>query len=307
MAKKTVFVIGHLSPDTDTVVSSIAYAELLKKQKIDAAAAACGELNPETKYVLKTFGFKPPRKLGNAAGKNLVLVDHNEKSQMVPGADQANIIEVVDHHKIIFDNPCPIKFHTEPLGSTATIVAKVMMANKFKIAKPMAGILVSAILSDTVVFKSTTTTETDIKIAKALGKIAKIDNLKKIGIEIKKQKASLKGLKASQVLKSDYKTFETGDRKFGVGQIEVVELTEAKSRVPELMKEMEDTCQKDGLVFAALMITDIINEGSLVIVAGDASTIEKAFGKTYANTGIYIEKMMSRKKDFLPPVMKALE
>lgn len=307
MAKNTVFVVGHMSPDTDSAVSAIAYAEFLKKQKIDAVAAVCGDINPETKYVLKTFGFKTPKKLDNAAGKNLVLVDHNEKSQMVPGADQATIIEVLDHHKIVFENASPMKFHTEPLGSTATIVAKTMMANKFKITKQMAGILVSAILSDTVVFKSTTTTETDIKIAKALGKIAKIKNLKIFGIEIKKQKASLKGLDASKVLRSDYKTFEVGDRKFGVGQIEVVELAEAEARVPELMKEMDDTCAKDGLAFAVLLITDIINEGSLVIVAGDASTIEKAFGKTYADTGIYIEKMMSRKKDFLPPVMKALE
>jgi len=226
---------------------------------------------------------------------------------MVPGAGQATIAEVLDHHKIVFENASPIKFHTEPVGSTATIVAKMMMADKFKMTKPMAGILVSAILSDTVVFKSATTTETDVKIAKTLGKIAKIKNLKNFGIEIKKQKASLKGLDAGRILRSDYKTFEVGDRKFGVGQIEVTELSEAEARVPELMKEMDGTCQKDGLAFTVLMITDIINEGSLVIVAGDASTIEKAFGKPYTQTGIYIEKMMSRKKDFLPPVMKALE
>jgi len=306
MAKDTVYVIGHASPDTDTVCSAIAYAEYLKKSKIDAVAAVCGELNPETKFVLKTFGVNKPKKLDSVAGKTLVLVDHNEKGQMAPGADTASIVEVLDHHKIVFDNPSPIKFHTEPLGSTATLVAKTMLANKFKITKQLAGILVSAILSDTVVFKSTTTTETDIKIAKALGKIAKITNLKNFGIEIKKQKASLKGLSAAQVLRSDYKTFETGDKKFGVGQIEVVKLAEAEARVPELMKEMDDICQKDGLSFAVLMITDIINEGSLVVVAGDAGTIEKAFGKSYTEAGIYIEKMMSRKKDFLPPVMKAL-
>jgi len=307
MAKEKVYVIGHKSPDTDTVCSAIAYAEYLKKKnKVDALAAICGELNPETKYVLDLFKIEKPKKIDSAAGKILVLVDHNEKTQMVEGADAAKIVEVLDHHKIVFECGSPIRFHTEPAGSTATIAAKIMLADKFKISKPLAGILLSAILSDTVVFKSATTTELDIKIAKILAKTAKISNLKKFGIEIKKQKASLKGLNAAQVLRSDYKTFDSGGVKFGVGQIEVVELTEAKMRTAELLKEMEETAQNDSLNFVTLMATDIINEGSLLLVAGDAAPIEKAFGKKYADGGIYIEKMMSRKKDFLPPVLKAL-
>lgn len=307
MAKEKIYVIGHKSPDTDTVCSAITYAEYLKKKnKIDAVAAVCGDLNPETKYVLDLFKIAKPKKIDRAAGKTLVLVDHNEKTQMVEGADTAKIVEVLDHHKIVFECAAPIKFHTEPAGSTATIVAKVMLADKFKIAKPLAGILLSAILSDTVIFKSTTTTELDIKIAKILAKTAKVSNLKNFGIEIKKQKASLKGLTAGQVLRSDYKTFDSGNVRFGVGQIEVVELAQVKARTADLLKEMEQTAHNDGLNFVALMATDIINEGSLLLVTGNAVAIEKAFGKKYAADGIYIEKMMSRKKDFLPPVMKAL-
>jgi len=307
MAKDTVYVIGHKSPDTDTVCSSIAYAEFLKKSKVNAIAAVCGDLNPETKFVLNFFKAEKPKKIASAAGKTLVLVDHNETSQMVEGAETAKIIEVLDHHKISFAWPEPIKFHSEPVGSTATLVAKIMLANKFKVTKQLAGILVSAILSDTVVFKSTTTTETDIKTAKLLAKIAKITNLKTFGIEIKKQKASLKGLSAGQILRSDFKTFEAAGKKFGIGQVEVVELKEAKDRATELIKEMEETNQKEGLVFTALMVTDIINCGSELLIAGDASAIEKAFGKNCAGGSIYLENMMSRKKDFLPPVMKAAQ
>ena len=307
MAQDRIYVIGHKSPDTDTVCSAIAYAEYLKKNKINAVAAVCDELNPETKFVLKYFKVGAPKKLASAAGLNLVLVDHNEKSQMVDGADSAKIVEVLDHHKIAFEWSQPIKFHAEPAGSTATLVAKIMLANKFKIAKPLAGILVSAIISDTVVFKSATTTLDDIKIAKILGKIAKIANLKKFGIEVKKQKASLKGLAAAQILNSDYKTFVAGNKKFGIGQIEVVDLSEAKSRTAELMKEMEDNNSKNGLAFTVLMVTDIINEGSDILVIGDASAIEKAFGKSCADGSVFIEKMMSRKKDLLPPLMEALK
>jgi manganese-dependent inorganic pyrophosphatase len=306
MAQEKIYVIGHKSPDTDTVCSAIAYAEYLKKNKINAVAAVCGGLNPETRFVLKYFKANPPKKLASVAGKTLALVDHNEKSQMPEGADAAKIIEVLDHHKIAFEWPEPIKFHAAPAGSTATIVAKIMLADKFKISKQLAGILVSAILSDTVVFKSATTTADDIKIAKQLAKIAKISNLKTFGIEIKKQKASLKGMTAKQILNSDYKVFDAGGKKFAVGQIEVVELKEAKSRAPEILKEMEEANLKEGLAFTVLMITDIINCASELLVAGDASAVEKAFSKTCDNNCVYIKNMMSRKKDLLPSLLKSL-
>jgi manganese-dependent inorganic pyrophosphatase len=307
MAKETVYVIGHISPDTDTVCASIAYAEYLKKkERVNAIPAVCGNLNPETKFVLNYFKVKPPKTIGSAAQKTLVLVDHNEEKQMADGADSAKIIEVLDHHKIGFECPETIKFHTEPVGSTSTLVAQKMRANKFKITKPLAGILVSAILSDTVVFKASTTTPADIKIAKALAKIAGIANLKKYGIEIKKQKASLKGMTASQILCSDLKTFDAGGKKFGIGQIEVVEVKEAGERSGDILKEMETMNQKEGFDFSALMVTDIINEGSELLVSGDASYIEKAFGSV-KNNSVYVKGMLSRKKDLLPPLLKTLE
>ena len=118
MAKDTVYVIGHKSPDTDTVCSAIAYAEYLKKNKVNAVAAVCGELNPETKFVLKYFKVNGPKKLASAAGLNLTLVDHNEKTQMPEGAESAKIVEVLDHHKVAFEWNEPIKFHAEPPGSS---------------------------------------------------------------------------------------------------------------------------------------------------------------------------------------------
>ncbi|UMX47589.1 MAG: manganese-dependent inorganic pyrophosphatase [Candidatus Nealsonbacteria bacterium DGGOD1a] len=306
MPQEKIYVIGHKSPDTDTVCSAIAYAEYLKKNKVNAVAAVCGDLNPETKFVLDYFKVGKPQKMTSASGKTLVLVDHNETGQMPEGADTARIIEVIDHHKISFQGNEPIKFRTEPVGSTATIVAGIMLADKFKITKQLAGILVSAILSDTVVFKSATTAEIDAKTAKTLGKIAKISNLKTFGIEIKKQKASLKGLTAEQILHSDYKEFDANGKKFAVGQIEVVDIREAKNRTAEILRQMESNNTENNLAFTVLMATDIINCGSQLLIAGDAAPIEKAFGKTCANNAIYMENMMSRKKDLLPPVMKAI-
>lgn len=307
MAKNTVYVVGHKSPDTDTVCSAIAWAEYLKKKnKINAVGAVCGEINPETKFVLDHFGIKKPAKLNSAAGKTLFLADHNEKSQMPDGADTAKIIGVIDHHKINFEYPEPIKFYTEPLGSTATLAGKTMIADKFKIAKSMAGILLAAILSDTVVFRSPTCTPEDIKIAKALAKIAGVKDIKKFGIEIKKQKASLKKMTAAQIINSDYKTFEAQGKKFGVGQIEVVDLAEARARQDEIKAEMENIRARENLEFIALMATDIINCGSEIFVTGNPDHIQKAFGKIPANGNLYIKSMMSRKKDLLPPLLKTL-
>ncbi|MFA5742686.1 MAG: manganese-dependent inorganic pyrophosphatase [Candidatus Paceibacterota bacterium] len=309
MEKETVYVIGHKSPDTDTVCSAIAYSAYLKKTcRINAVPAVFGEINPETQFVLDYFKIKSPAKLESVAGQKLVLVDHNEKSQSPDGIEEAKIIEILDHHKIGFICSEPIIVHAEPVGSTATLVAKKMLADKkFKITPQLAGLLVSAILSDTVVFKSATTTKTDIEIAKKLGPKAKIKNLKKFGIEIKKQKASLKGLTAEKIIYSDFKAFEASGKKFGIGQIEVVELGEAKEKKAELLEKMAEIAQKESFSFMALMITDIINEGSEVLIAGDIESMEKAFGKKVVGGSVYLEKAMSRKKDILPPLMKAIK
>jgi manganese-dependent inorganic pyrophosphatase len=309
MAKETIYVIGHKSPDTDSVCSAIAYSEYLKKiKKLNTAPAIAGEINPETKYVLERFGFKTPQILTGVSGQKLILVDHNERNQSPDGIENAAIIEVLDHHKISFELGYPVKFHAEPAGSTATLVAKILMSDKkYKMTPQTAGLLLSAILSDTVVFKSATTTKEDIEVAKTLAKKSRVKDLKKFGIEIKEKKASLKGLTADQIIKSDFKEFEAGGKKFGIGQIEVVKLDEAKSRKAELLKRMEEIKTESALDFVALMETDIIKEGSELLVSGNLTPIEKAFGVKLADNSVYFKGMMSRKKDLLPPLMEKIK
>lgn len=307
MPKETIYVIGHKSPDTDTVCSAIAYAGYLNKKRVKAEPAVAGEINPETKFVLDYFKVKTPKILETAAGLKLTLVDHNEKSQSPDGTADARIVEIIDHHKMAFEYAEPIYIHTEPVGSTATIIGKVMLADKkFKISRETAGILVSAILSDTVVFKSPTTTKEDIETAKKLAVKARIKNLKKFGIEVKKQKASLKGLSAEQIIRSDFKEFAAGGKKFAIGQIEVVDLAEAKERKQEIFGKMDEIQKQNNYDFAALMETDIINGGTELLVSGNPAPAEKAFGIKLENNSAYVKGMMSRKKDAIPPLMKAL-
>lgn len=304
MEKDIIYVIGHKSPDTDTLCSAIAYAALLKKKKINAVPAVYGDLNPETQYALDLFKVKDFQKVKTIKNKTVVLVDHNEPSQSPEGIEEAKVVGIIDHHKINFSSSDPIEIDVKPYGSTATIIAEKMMTEQFKINKQMAGILLSAILSDTIIFKSTTTTKTDIKIAKELAKIAGVDNIKTFGIELKKKKASLSGLSAKKVIYSDFKIFELADKKFGIGQVEIVDPKEGKERKAELIAELNKINEEEGLTFTALMLTDIMKEGSEVIIAGDKSYIEKAFKTKIESDSSYFPGMMSRKKDLVPKIME---
>ncbi|KUK99410.1 MAG: Inorganic pyrophosphatase/exopolyphosphatase [Parcubacteria bacterium 32_520] len=304
--EETIYIVGHKSPDTDAVCSAIAYSEYLKHKGIKAVPTICGELNPETKYVLEYFNVEEPISMCSTENRRVILVDYNEDSQGFAGLENARVVEVIDHHKIGFSSSNPIRFEIRPYGSTATIIAKKMFNNAtFEITKPIAGILLSAILSDTVIFKSSTTTSMDVKIAEELSKIAEIEDVERFGIELKKKKSSLSGMTGEQIINADFKTFEVGNNSFGIGQVEVVDLSEAKQRKAELIEELNKIKQKDNLLFVILMVTDIINEGSELLLSDGHELI--SFNGEVKNNSIYIEGMMSRKKDLVPQIMESIK
>lgn len=304
--EETIYIVGHKSPDTDAVCSAIAYSEYLKHKGIKAVPTICGELNPETKYVLEYFNIEEPISMCSTEDRKVILVDYNEDSQGFAGLENARVVEVIDHHKIGFSSSNPIRFEIRPYGSTATIIAKKMFNNaNFEITKPIAGILLSAILSDTVIFKSSTTTSMDIKIAEQLSKIAEIEDVERFGIELKKKKSSLGGMTAEQIINADFKKFEIGNNSFGIGQVEVVDLSEAKQRKAELIEELNKIKQKDNLLFVILMVTDIINEGSQLLLSNGCESI--SFNEEIKDNSVYIKGMMSRKKDLVPQIMESIK
>ena len=305
MKKEVIYITGHKKPDTDTICSAIAYADYLKQKGKKAVACRTGKINPETKFVLDYFKVKQPKFLATAKGKKIVLLDHNEKTQTPNGIEKAEIIEVIDHHKVKFEYNNPILFHTEPIGSTATIIAKKYFNDpKVKITKKIAGILLSAVLSDTVVFRSPTTTKEDIEIAKKLAKTAGIKNLEKFGIEVKKSKASLKGIAAKDIIFDDFKGYNIKGKKFGVGQIEVCDLKETTERKKEILKELEGSAKRKNYDLLLLVATDIIRKGSLLLFWEKKNYIKKAFSKTPKNNTLYLKGVMSRKKQIIPPLTK---
>jgi len=301
--KETIYILGHKNPDTDSICSPLAYANFLRQKGKKAEAVRTGKINPETKFVLDYFKVKAPKLLASVKGKKIILLDYNEKTQSPDGIEKANILEVIDHHKILFKWPEPILFHSEPVGCTGTLIAeKYFNDRKVKLSKQMAGILLSAILSDTVVFRSPTTTKKDKEIAKKLAKIVKIKNLDKFGIEIKKQKASFKGLNAKNILFSDFKIFNFSGKKVGVGQIEVCDFKEVNERKEEFIKKFKEILKKEKYNLLILMVTDIIKIGSRLLTVGQTDYVEKALGKKVKDNSVYLKGMMSRKKQVVPPL-----
>lgn len=303
--REKIYLIGHKIPDTDAVVSAIGYAEFLKKTGKEAIACRSGSLNPETKFVLDYFKVKTPKLLSRACGKKMILLDHNEKDQSLDDVEKAEILEIIDHHKVNFQYSEPIFFLTEPIGSTSTLVARRYFEKNKKIDPKIAGILLSGILSDTVIFRSPTTTKEDIKIAEKLAKIAKIKNFKDFGIEIKKKKSILQNLSSKEIIYSDFKVYEFSGKKVGMGQIEIFDEREFKTRKKELLDKLKEIALKEKYALIVLMVTNIIKTGSEILFFGEKKYLEIAFKKKVKDSSFYLKGVVSRKKQILPCLMKA--
>ena len=302
----SVYVVGHKSPDTDSVTSAIAYAELKKAMGVDAVAAMQGELNPEATLVLEKFGFSAPEIMTDGAGKQLILVDHSDLAQAPDNMGDAELMEIVDHHKIgdITTNT-PILFNAQPVGCTGTVIKQLFEINKVAIPKNIAGIMLAAILSDTVLFKSPTTTDADKAACEELAKIAGVDDMEALAMEMFKAKSAVEGVPMRDLIFRDYKDFDMKGNKIGCGQLELVDL----SLVADIRDDLFDELQKvksEGRHTVLLMLTDIMKEGTdLMIVSDDPSFVEKAYDIKVDGPTVWIDGMMSRKKQTIPPLQGA--
>jgi len=311
-----IYVVGHKSPDTDSICSAIAYAYLrnegVKKGQIkgvteEAVPARQGELNPETEFVLKKFGFDIPELVTDGTGKKVILVDHSERGQTLDNIDKAEILAIIDHHKIgDITTPNPIVFINMPTGCTASILKTIFEYCKTEIPPNIAGILLAAILSDTVAFKSVTTTEKDKKAAEELAKIAGVEDMMELAMEMFKAKSDVSGKSPRDLLYRDYKDFNMSGNKVGVGQIEVVSLDLLADVKDALYDEMIKVKAEGKYHSIFLMLTDIMKEGTeLLVVTDDASVVERAFGKKLEGKSVWLDGVMSRKKQVVPPLEKA--
>lgn len=307
-----VYVTGHKSPDTDSIAAAISYSYLKRQLGMDAVAARAGEPNKETKFALDYFKVEAPVLLTSVARKSesdektkIILVDHNESKQCVDGIKDADVLELIDHHRLgDFETESPIFILIRPVGCVNTVIYGLYKQNGVKPSKEVAGMMLSAIISDTVLFRSPTCTEEDKKAVKELAEIAGVD-YEKYGMDMLKAGADISDYPAEKLAHNDTKEFEAGGKTFSCGQISVMDVEPINAKKADIMKALEDTRAEKKYEASYLMVTNILTEDTyLWFTEGAKDAAEKAFGKKAENDMIYLPKVMSRKKQVAPFLLK---
>jgi manganese-dependent inorganic pyrophosphatase len=301
----SVYVTGHKNPDTDSVTAAIAYAELMKAQGEDAIPSMQGEMNPETVTVLERFGVAAPEIMTDATGKQIALVDHSDLNQAPDNLSADSVVAIIDHHKIgdVTTNQ-PIFCCVQPVGCTGTVLKQLYDVAGVAVDAKVAGLMLAAILSDTVNFKSPTCTDADKKAVAELKEIAGVTDTDELFMAMLKAKSSVDGVPARDLLNRDYKDFDMNGKKVGVGQLELATLDQVADIRDDLLKAMQDT-KADGRHTVLLMLTDVVKEGTdLVVVSDEPAEIEAAFGGKIDGVSFWVDGMMSRKKQTVPNLQK---
>ena len=305
-----VLIFGHKNPDTDTICSAIAYANLKSELGVNAEPIRLGEINGETQYALNHFQVNVPRLVEKVAAEStqVILVDHNERQQSADDIDEVRILEVIDHHRIAnFQTSDPLYYRAEPVGCTATILNKLYKENGVEIKKEIAGLMLSAIISDSLLFKSPTCTEQDIAAAHELAEIANVD-AEKYGLNMLKAGADLSDKTIDQLTSLDAKEFEMGNYKVVVAQVNAVDTNDVLSRQKEIEESLSKQISDRQLDLFLFVVTDILTNDSVGLALGKMThAVETAFNSKLDNNTVLLKGVVSRKKQIVPVLTNTLK
>ncbi|MBM7652925.1 manganese-dependent inorganic pyrophosphatase [Neobacillus cucumis] len=298
-----VLIFGHKNPDTDTICSAIAYADLKKQLGVDAEPVRLGQINGETQFALNTFNAEIPRLVEAVASEvnSVILVDHNERQQSANDITDVRVLEVIDHHRIAnFETSDPLYYRCEPVGCTATILNKMYKENGKEIKKEIAGLMLSAIISDSLLFKSPTCTPEDVAAAKELAAIAGVD-AETYGLEMLKAGADVRDKSIAELLSLDAKGFEMGSSKVEIAQVNVVDTADVLERQAELEAAISNIIAEKNLDLFLFVVTDILTNDSVGLALGSkTAAVEKAYNVTLENNTATLKGVVSRKKQIVP-------
>ena len=306
----TVYVFGHQNPDNDAIMSAVVLSQLLNQVNYDGneyKACALGALPAESAKLLAEVGVAEPERIkGVEAGQLVVLTDHNESSQSVEGLKDATVLGVVDHHRIgDFETTAPLHYIALPWGSSCTIVAKLFEVLGQELTDVQAKLLLSAMMTDTLMLKSPTTTDVDRAIAAKLGEQLGVDPVK-FGMEVFLSRPS-GSFTAAEMVGNDTKMFEVAGQKLLIGQYETVDKSRALGMIDEIREAMR-ACQADkGAEGIVLCLTDIMEEGSQVLFEGETAVAQKGLGIADEHDGVWMPGVLSRKKQVAAPILAAAE
>lgn len=307
-AAAPILVVGHKNPDTDSIVSAIAVAHLKTRQGIPAVAIAQGPANPETRLVLDRFKLATPPVRSSVAGQRVILVDHSDYPQAPDDLTKSEVVGLVDHHKLGgLATGKPIEVWVFPVGSTNTVVARMYAAAGIAIPSEIAGAMLSAIISDTLLFNSPTTTQEDRETAARLAGIAGIADVEAFGLKQLAAKSEITAMSGADLLRADLKTFEMHGHKVGVAQLELMDGSLLAPRKNELLAAMR-ALKEEGYHSVLLMLTDITRQGTdLLVVSDDVGIIAAALGLVLPVSTVWLPGVMSRKQQVIPRLEKAFE
>ena len=296
------FIFGHKNPDTDSITSSLVMANFERKMgNNEVVACRLGNINKETEFVLNYLGIEAPELIENLdEGADVILVDHNSPLESIDNLKNVNILKVVDHHKLALETSYPLYYRAEPVGCTETIMYKLYKENGIEIDRTIATLMVSAIISDTLLLKSPTTTEEDKKAVKELAEIAGIIP-EEYGLEMLKAGTDLSIFTIDEILHLDAKKIDFKAVKALVNQVNTASIPEVMKMKTDLEARMNEIIDEENLDLFMLLITDIVNSNSQVIALGkDASLVEKAYGVKLEDNTALLEGVVSRKKQVVP-------
>ena len=296
--------IKHVMTTEDLVVFSL--DDLVDDVKVQMSQTRYRSY-PVINHENKVIGSISRYHLISSMKKKVILVDHNERSQSIDGLEEAEILEIIDHHRVadVFTGS-PIYFRNEPVGSTSTIVASIMFENGRRPSKKIAGILAAGIISDTLLFRSPTSTNTDKIMLERLARIADLD-VEVFAMEMFKAGTSLTGKTPEELLSQDFKTFTINDNKIGIGQVYTMDPDSLKDMKNDLINLMEERAREYNYSIFILMLTDIFRQASEMIVVGqNKDYAAKAFNESLINNSFYAPGVLSRKKQVVPPITNIL-
>ena len=296
------YIFGHTNPDSDSIVGAISLAYLKNELGENCIATRQGIISPETEFILNKFGAKTPELKTSYAGEDVYLVDFSDLGQAPDDIKEATILGIVDHHKLgDLTTSAPLECWIRPVGCSNSVIKEMYDYHNIKIPKDIAGMMLCAILSDTVIFKSPTCTKIDTRISKELAEIAEIPDYKALGMEMFIVKSAVQGATPRELTTRDYKEFNMGSSKLGVGQLEVVDLSVFDEIKKDLFADMKKLKEEGNLHSVLLLLTDIMKEGSqLLVVSDDDSKIENAFERKLENSQVWLDGVLSRKKQVIP-------
>jgi len=301
------YVVGHKIPDSDSICSAIALSYLKTTLGEETVPARLGELSPETLFILDKFGFEQPELKTSYAGESLYIVDHSERTQGPDDIDEATILGIIDHHKLgDITTSTPLECWIRPVGCTNTIIKMMYDFHNVEIPKNIAGAMMCAILSDTVIFKSPTCTTADIKCVEALAEIAGIDDAEALGMEMFKVKSAVEGTPVRDLVLRDFKDFDMNGNLVGIGQLEVIDLAIFDDIKADLAADIAKLKAEGNRHSVLLLLTDIMKEGSEMLVVSDNTDLtEKAYGKATVDGKVWLDGVFSRKKQVVPPLQES--